>query len=111
MAKKKEPQKSEETQNKEGQKRKIPPEVIERVKKLREEIEYHNYRYYVLDSPVISDAEYDALMRELKELEEKYPELVTPDSPTQRVGFPPAKEFRQVPHAEPMLSLDDAFSE
>ncbi len=111
MAKKKEPQKSEETQNKEGQKREIPPEVIERVKKLREEIEYHNYRYYVLDSPVISDAEYDALMRELKELEEKYPELVTPDSPTQRVGFPPAKEFRQVPHAEPMLSLDDAFSE
>ncbi len=92
-------------------KREIPPEVIERVKKLREEIEYHNYRYYVLDAPVISDAEYDALMRELKELEEKYPELVTPDSPTQRVGFPPAKEFRQVEHAEPMLSLDDAFTE
>ena len=91
--------------------REIPKEVIERVKKLREEIEYHNYRYYVLDSPVISDAEYDALMRELKELEEKYPELVTPDSPTQRVGFPPAKEFRQVTHAEPMLSLDDAFTE
>ncbi len=92
-------------------KREIPPEIIERVKKLREEIEYHNYRYYVLDAPVISDAEYDALMRELKELEEKYPELVTPDSPTQRVGFPPAKEFRQVEHAEPMLSLDDAFTE
>ncbi len=92
-------------------KREIPKEVIERVKKLREEIEYHNYRYYVLDSPVISDAEYDALMRELKELEAKYPELVTPDSPTQRVGYPPAKEFRQVPHAVPMLSLDDAFSE
>ncbi len=89
----------------------IPPEVLERVKKLRQEIEYHNYRYYVLDSPVISDAEYDALLRELKELEEKYPELVTPDSPTQRVGFAPAKEFGQVRHAEPMLSLDDAFKE
>ncbi len=102
---------AEAVENKEGKKREIPPEIIERVKKLREEIEYHNYRYYVLDSPVISDAEYDALLRELKELEEKYPELITPDSPTQRVGFPPAKEFRQVSHAEPMLSLDDAFTE
>ncbi len=95
----------------EQSKREIPPEVIERVKKLREEIEYHNYRYYVLDSPVISDAEYDALMRELRELEAQYPELVTPDSPTQRVGFKPAEGFREVPHAEPMLSLDDAMSE
>ncbi len=92
-------------------KREIPQEVIERVKKLREEIDYHNYRYYVLDSPVISDAEYDALMRELKELEEKYPELITPDSPTQRVGFKPAEGFKEVPHAEPMLSLDDAMNE
>lgn len=92
-------------------KREIPPEVIERVKKLREEIEYHNYRYYVLDSPVISDAEYDALMRELRELEAMYPELITPDSPTQRVGFKPAEGFREVLHAEPMLSLDDAMSE
>lgn len=91
--------------------REIPPEVIERVKKLREEIEYHNYRYYVLDSPVISDAEYDALMRELRELEAKYPELITPDSPTQRVGFKPAEAFREVPHKEPMLSLDDAIEE
>ncbi|WP_083960802.1 NAD-dependent DNA ligase LigA [Thermodesulfobacterium hveragerdense] len=87
----------------------IPQEIIERVKKLREEIEYHNYRYYVLDSPVISDAEYDALMREIKELEERYPELITPDSPTQRVGFKPAEGFKEVPHAEPMLSLDDAM--
>ncbi len=92
-------------------KREIPPEIIERVKKLREEIDYHNYRYYVLDSPVISDAEYDALMRELKELEEKYPELITPDSPTQRVGFKPAEGFKEVPHVEPMLSLDDAMNE
>ena len=89
----------------------IPKEVIERVKKLREEIEYHNYRYYVLNSPVISDAEYDALMRELRELEAKYPELITPDSPTQRVGFKPAEGFKEVPHAEPMLSLDDATNE
>uniref|UniRef100_A0A7V5XH48 DNA ligase n=1 Tax=Thermodesulfobacterium geofontis TaxID=1295609 RepID=A0A7V5XH48_9BACT len=93
------------------EKREIPQEVIERVKKLREEIEYHNYRYYVLDSPVISDAEYDALMRELRKLEEMYPELITPDSPTQRVGFKPAEGFKEVPHAEPMLSLDDAMSE
>ncbi|PMP98213.1 MAG: DNA ligase (NAD(+)) LigA, partial [Thermodesulfobacterium geofontis] len=93
------------------EKREIPPEIIERVKKLREEIEYHNYRYYVLDSPVISDAEYDALMRELRQLEEMYPELITPDSPTQRVGFKPAEGFKEVPHAEPMLSLDDAMNE
>jgi len=92
-------------------KREIPPEIVERVKKLREEIEYHNYRYYVLDSPVISDAEYDALMRELRELEARYPELITPDSPTQRVGFKPAEGFREVPHKEPMLSLDDAMEE
>ncbi len=91
--------------------REIPQEIIERVKKLREEIEYHNYRYYVLDSPVISDAEYDALMRELKKLEEMYPELITPDSPTQRVGFKPAEGFKEVAHAEPMLSLDDAMNE
>lgn len=93
------------------EKREIPLEIIEKVKKLREEIEYHNYRYYVLDSPVISDAEYDALMRELKELEAQYPELITPDSPTQRVGFKPAEGFKEIPHAEPMLSLDDAMNE
>lgn len=93
------------------EKREIPKEIIEKIKKLREEIEYHNYRYYILDSPVISDAEYDALMRELRHLEEMYPELITPDSPTQRVGFKPAEGFKEVPHAEPMLSLDDAMNE
>lgn len=92
-------------------KKEVPPEVVERVKKLREEIEYHNYRYYVLDSPVISDAEYDALMHELRELEARYPELITPDSPTQRVGFKPAEGFQEVSHREPMLSLDDAMEE
>jgi len=81
------------------------------IEKLREEINYHNYRYYVLDHPVISDAEYDRLLRELIELEKQFPELVTPDSPTQRVGAPPAEEFEQVRHTIPMLSLDNAFSE
>ncbi len=88
----------------------VPQAVLERIKKLREEINYHNYRYYVLDAPVISDEEYDALMHELRELEEKYPETITPDSPTQRVGAPPSDKFRTVPHHIPMLSLDDAFS-
>ncbi len=89
----------------------VPPEVLERIKRLREEINYHNYRYYVLDSPVISDEEFDALMNELRDLEERYPETITPDSPTQRVGAPPSEKFNTVRHRVPMLSLDDAFSE
>ena len=80
-----------------------------RLDQLREDITHHNYRYYVLDDPVISDGEYDRLMRELRELEEKYPELVTPDSPTQRVGAAPAEGFVEVEHALPMLSLSNAF--
>ncbi|HIP87914.1 MAG TPA: NAD-dependent DNA ligase LigA, partial [Anaerolineales bacterium] len=87
----------------------VPEEVRKRVEDLRQEIHYHNYRYYVLNAPVISDAEYDALMRELRELEERYPELITPDSPTQRVGAPPAEEFARVRHPAPILSLDNAF--
>ncbi len=79
--------------------------------KLREEINYHNYRYYVLNDPVISDEEYDQLMRQLMELEEKFPELVTPDSPTQRVGAPPREGFTTVTHSIPMLSLQDARNE
>ena len=89
----------------------VPESVRRRVEELRKEINYHNYRYYVLDSPVIPDVEYDKLMEELKRLEAQYPELVTPDSPTQRVGAPPAKEFRQVRHEIPMLSLDNVFDE
>lgn len=85
-------------------------DVAERVRTLRKLIEYHNYRYYVLDQPEISDHEYDALMRELRELEEAHPELVTPDSPTQRVGAAPQPEFGKVEHARPMTSLSDAFS-
>ncbi|MFQ6057462.1 MAG: NAD-dependent DNA ligase LigA [Anaerolineae bacterium] len=84
-------------------------DIVKRIAKLREEINYHNYRYYVLDSPVISDAEYDALMRELQELEAAHPELITPDSPTQRVGGQPLDKFEKVRHPEPVLSLDNAF--
>ncbi len=82
-----------------------------KIEKLREEIMYHNYRYYALDSPVISDQEYDALFRELQELEKKYPQFVTPDSPTQKVGFPPLEEFKPFEHRIPMLSLENAFTE
>jgi DNA ligase (NAD+) len=82
-----------------------------RVEKLREEIEYHNYRYYVLDQPEISDAQYDRLMRELEALEEQHPELRSPNSPTQRVGAPPLEEFKMVRHSIPMLSLANAFDE
>jgi DNA ligase (NAD+) len=80
-----------------------------RIEELREKINYHNYRYYVLDSPEISDAEYDELLRELEELEKRFPELITPDSPTQRVGAPPAEGFKPVRHFERMFSLSDAF--
>ncbi|MDZ7294277.1 MAG: NAD-dependent DNA ligase LigA, partial [candidate division KSB1 bacterium] len=83
----------------------------QRIEELRQQIHYHNYRYYVLDAPEISDAEYDRLMRELIELEREFPDLVTPDSPTQRVGAPPLEAFEAVPHAVPMLSLDNAMNE
>ena len=88
-----------------------PLEIQARLQKLRDQIHYHNYRYYVLDDPVISDAEFDRLMLELQKLENKYPELITPDSPTQRVGAPPLEKFETVPHRIPMLSLENAFSE
>ncbi|HEC06429.1 MAG TPA: NAD-dependent DNA ligase LigA [Thiolapillus brandeum] len=78
---------------------------------LRRQIDYHNYRYYVLDDPEIPDSEYDRLMRELQALEAAHPELITPDSPTQRVGAQPLKEFAEVRHAIPMLSLGNAFSD
>ena len=81
-----------------------------RIEELRETINYHNYRYYVLDSPEISDAEYDELMKELRQLESEHPELVTPDSPTQRVGAPPVEAFGVVEHPQPLLSLANAFS-
>jgi len=85
--------------------------VKERIDKLRAEINYHNYRYYVLDSPEISDAEYDGLLRELKKLEEEYPQFLTLDSPTQRVGAAPVEAFGIVEHPLPLLSLGNAFSQ
>lgn len=81
-----------------------------KIEKLRDVINYHNYRYYVLDSPEISDAEYDQLMRELKQLEEQYPQFLTQDSPTQRVGAAPLEAFGVVEHPVPLLSLGNAFS-
>ncbi len=86
-------------------------EAEKRLAQLRREINYHDYRYYVLDDPVIADAEYDQLFRELLDLEERYPDLVTPDSPSLRVGAPPLPGFVQVTHSVPMLSLDNIFSE
>lgn len=90
---------------------KPPHNIIQQVENLRNEIDEHNYRYYVLDNPSISDAEYDELFKKLKHLEEKYPELITLDSPTQRVGAKPLKAFSEVQHEIPMLSLENAFSD
>ena len=87
-----------------------PPTVVERVAALRELIEYHTDRYFVLDDPEISDAEFDVLVRELRDLEQKHPELVTEDSPTQRPGGYAASTFAPVKHRARMLSLDNAFS-
>ena len=97
--------------NKETDEKVTGQDPLERIDRLRQEINYHNYRYYVLDQPVISDEDYDALMHELMDLEKRNPEAITPDSPTQRVGARPSDKFATVPHSIPMLSLDDAFSE
>jgi len=86
-------------------------ELIDKIEKLREAIRYHNYRYYILNDPEVTDAEYDRLMRELEELERAHPELITPDSPTQRVGAEPLDEFVTVEHTRPMLSLSNALNE
>ncbi len=85
-------------------------DVPRRIEELREQVRYHAYRYHVLDDPVISDDAYDALYRELQELEVAHPELITPDSPTQRVGGEIREEFTAVEHPRPMLSLSNAFS-
>jgi DNA ligase (NAD+) len=89
----------------------VPAEQRKRAEELREEIRQHNYRYYVLNEPSIPDAEYDRLMRELEALEQEYPALQDPDSPTQRVGTTPVSEFGEVRHGVPMLSLANAFAE
>jgi DNA ligase (NAD+) len=84
--------------------------ISNRIQKLKKEILFHQYRYYVLNSPVISDAEFDRMMRELTELEEKYPQFRSPDSPTQRVGGAVSEKFLRVSHPQPVLSLANAFS-
>jgi DNA ligase (NAD+) len=89
----------------------VPKDKKERAKKLAETIDYHNHLYHTLDKPEIPDTAYDALVRELEELEKEYPELVTPASPTQRVGSAPLKEFEKVEHKAPQWSFDDAFDE
>lgn len=82
-----------------------------RAEDLRRQLEHHNYRYHVLDDPEVSDAEYDRLLQELKAIEADHPDLVTPDSPTQRVGSTPVSELQEVVHTTPMLSLDNAFTD
>ncbi len=89
----------------------VPPSLLDRVHKLRTHIDELRYRYHVLDDPTVTDAEFDSLMRELVGYETEYPELQSPDSPSQRVGGEPLKKFTQVTHTYPMLSLNDAFNE
>ncbi|MCL4303874.1 MAG: NAD-dependent DNA ligase LigA [Anaerolineae bacterium] len=86
-------------------------DIQQRLVELRDQINYHLYRYHTLDDPVISDAEYDQLINELRELESQYPDLITPDSPTQRVGAQPLEGFAKVIHPIPMTSLGNAFNE
>src|SRR3954454_15239569 len=83
----------------------------QRIEELRAEIRRHEHFYYVMDAPQISDQAFDKLMNELKALEAEHPKLLTPDSPTQRVGGKPAEGFKKVRHSRPMLSLDNAYSE
>jgi len=88
----------------------VPKSVEKEIEKLRELIRHHEHRYYVSDDPEISDAEFDKLMRRLQDIEREHPELVTPDSPTQRVGGKPAEEFPKVRHPKPMMSLDNTYT-
>ncbi len=89
----------------------IDPDIVKKIENLRQELHRHNNRYYVMDAPEISDAEYDRMMRQLIELETQYPELSSPDSPSMRVGALPLKKFDSVKHTVRMLSLDNAFSD
>ncbi|HEY42989.1 MAG TPA: NAD-dependent DNA ligase LigA [Anaerolineae bacterium] len=87
----------------------VKKDISARAEELRQRINYHNYRYHVLSSPVISDYEFDLLVRELQALESEHPEILSPDSPTQRVGGQPAERFERVPHPAPILSLGNAY--
>src|SRR3984957_2789742 len=89
----------------------MPKDLEKKIESLRENIRHHEYRYYVLDQPEISDAEFDKLMRELKDVEAQHPDLITADSPTQRVGGRPREGFVKVTHSSPMLSLDNTYNE
>ena len=84
---------------------------LQKIESLRRSVRHHEERYYVYDDPEISDVEFDALMRELRALEKQHPDLVTPVSPTQRVSGRSTAAFESVPHAEPMLSMDNAYTE
>src|SRR5580693_5202304 len=86
-------------------------DIEKKIEALREKIRHHEYLYYVLDNPEISDAEFDQFMIELKKIESEHPDLITPDSPTQRVGGKPREGFLKAPHSSPMLSLDNTYSE
>src|SRR5271165_6632194 len=85
--------------------------IAKEIESLRDQIRHHEYRYYVLDNPEITDAQFDKLMNELKSLESEHPELITPDSPSQRVGGKPREGFIKARHSSPMLSLENAYSE
>jgi DNA ligase (NAD+) len=89
----------------------LSPQIIKKADDLRKALHRHNYRYYVLDDPEISDAEYDRMMQALKLLEEDHPQLASPDSPTARVGASPLQKFESVAHTIPMLSLDNGFND
>src|SRR5947207_11688879 len=89
-----------------------PSATLEReIEALRDKIRYHEHRYYVLDDPEISDAEFDKLMEQLKKIEAEHPQLITPDSPSQRVGGKAREGFVKVRHSSPMLSLDNTYNE
>src|SRR5246127_2153838 len=88
-----------------------PKDAEKKIEALREKIRHHEYQYFVLDTPEISDQEFDKLTKQLKDLEAEPPELITPDSPTQRVGGKPREGFVKVRHSSPMLSLDNTYSE
>src|SRR5438105_5039270 len=90
--------------------RTVSKSAAQEIDKLRDEIRYHEHRYYVLDDPEISDFEFDRLLKRLQELEREHPELITPDSPSQRVGGQPAAVFPKVRHSVPMISLDNTYS-
>ena len=85
--------------------------ITKKIKSLRQQINDHNYRYYILDDPLISDGEYDQLFRKLEQLEEQHPELIVPESPTQRIGAEPLEAFGTITHRIPMMSLANAMSD